>query len=268
MSSQVVWPDGFKSCNTYMLFRVKDPKNSKYYSWWISNGGDLNRHTVAQSFNKQYEDFFEETESDELREQNLNTLLHSDQEELDTIFMECDIDSPNEFYARINAMRNNLGLPMIDFDRKKMMLAEKRKMLNESKKFREDFRSLVKMGLTFDDIYYAGCEEDALKTLLARRPELVNEIDPEDFYESYFKALDYVDHRERVALIDLELAPIESNRAKMSKSSTYPADLGNFFFFHSQVLIRSKNISSLVDRMNNIFKVIPRIHFIQLTRFY
>ena len=54
----------------------------------------------------------------------------------------------------------------------------------------------------------------------------------------------------------------------ISKSSAYPAELGNFFCFHSLVLIRSKNISFLVDRMNNIFKVIPRVHFIQLARLY
>ncbi len=52
------------------------------------------------------------------------------------------------------------------------------------------------------------------------------------------------------------------------KSSTYPAVSGNFFFFHLQILIRSKNSSLLVNRMNYILEVLPRINFIQLTTLY
>lgn len=58
------------------------------------------------------------------------------------------------------------------------------------------------------------------------------------------------------------------HRLLRRKSSKLPAGSGNFFFFHPQILIWSKNISFLMDRMNNIFKVLSRIYFIQLTRFY
>ena len=52
------------------------------------------------------------------------------------------------------------------------------------------------------------------------------------------------------------------------KSSTFPAVSGNFFFFHLQILTWSKNRSLLMNRMNNIFKVLPRIHFIQFARLH
>ena len=55
---------------------------------------------------------------------------------------------------------------------------------------------------------------------------------------------------------------------KCRKSSTWQAISGRIFRFHSEVFIWSKNLSLLMDRMNNISKVIPRIHFINLATFY
>jgi len=53
-----------------------------------------------------------------------------------------------------------------------------------------------------------------------------------------------------------------------SKSSTWQAILSRICRFHSEVFTWSKNLSLLMDRMNDIFKVIPRVHFTKLARLH
>jgi transposase len=55
---------------------------------------------------------------------------------------------------------------------------------------------------------------------------------------------------------------------KIGKSSAWHAISGRICRFQGQILGRSKNISLLMNRVNNISEVVPRVNFIKLAAFH
>ncbi len=135
-------------------------------------------------------------------------------------------NDPAEYLAKVNAYR--LGLDnsseVIGFEYEKFKKAELELIKKESQKYRPAVEKLKKIGFNTEDIRGCTSWDSLVRKTLSLNPDLKFDGTEDEFVELYYQALDYLERRDKVATIQLELNPhIKNYKMAKKREPTYQA---------------------------------------------